>query len=209
MAAFPSRALAAAQRGVAGPVLHGAAVVRREHDHRVVVDSEFVELCENLPGRPVDLFHGIAPSTVLRLAREPLGGVLGPVRHGVRQIQEERAFLVFLDKRQGLLGVALGNQPLVGLVFDHLFSAQQGQRRVAVRLPPRIVAHVVGKRYSKVRVEPMSGRQERTLVAQVPLAHAGRLVAHRLQRLGQCDFVRIETLSVARKQNPLPFLALI
>ena len=55
----------------------------------------------------------------------------------------------------------------------------------------------------------MPCRQEWTLVAQVPLAHAGGLVANVPQCLGQGDLIRAETLAVAGKKHPLPFLTLI
>ena len=131
------------------------------------------------------------------------------MRHRVGQIQEERPVLAALDEVKRLVGIALGDEPLVRFLLDHFLHAKQRQRGVVVRLPPRIVAHVVREGDSEVEIEAMARGQERLLVPEVPLPDQRGLIAHILEHLRNGDLVGIETLLIAREQHPLAFLVLV
>ena len=127
----------------------------------------------------------------------------------MRQVQEERTVLALLDELQGLLGIALRDQPLVGLLLDDLLHPQERKRRVPVGLAARVMTHVVRERDSEVVVEALPSGQEFALIAEVPLPDDGGLVAHILEDFGDCDLVRMQALLVAREQHPPALLVLV
>ena len=81
---------------------------------------------QDLAGAPVDLFDDISIQPARALAGEPLRSEQRHMRHGVRQVEEERASLVRLDESKGLLSVAFGEGGLISWPLDDLFATHQG-----------------------------------------------------------------------------------
>ena len=69
---------------------------------------------EDLADRPVDLHDHVAEQARAGLALELVGDEQRHVRHGVRQVEEERPVLVLLDELHGPLGVPGRQLRLVG-----------------------------------------------------------------------------------------------
>ena len=85
------------------------------------------------------------------------------MHHSVRQVEEEGLLFVGFDEFNRLLGVALGEQTLVGLLFDDLAFVDDGERRV---VPSAIAqAHVIGIGNAPVGIEAVLAGQPLRLVA--------------------------------------------
>ena len=162
------------------------AVVAGEHHQRVVGQPVLVERLEDLADGPVDLHDHVAVEPGLRLPLELVADEQRDVRHRVGDVQEERLVLVRPDELHRPLGVLRGELRLVlGLhvrVGGRLVLDER-QRRVALGPLGVVRPHVVGVRQAEVRVEPVAGRQEPRVVAEVPLAHHAGGVALRLEEL--------------------------
>ena len=118
-------------------------------------------------------------------------------RH-VRQVEEERFFLVRPNEAHRLLRVAFddGALFLVGKQFEHLVVPQERQHAFAGYL--RFALHVVRVRDAEVVIEALLRRQELRLVAQVPLADALGRIAQSLQAFGDGHLVGMQPLRPTR-----------
>ena len=119
------------------------------------------------------------------------------MRHGVRQVQEERLVFVFADELKRLFRVAFGQQCLVRLGFDHLLVTHQRQRRPAFAIP----AHVIAVRNAEVAVEPLIGGQETIAMTEMPLADARRRVAALFEHLSNGDLIGMQPVGGWREDH--------
>ena len=107
------------------------------------------------------------------------------MRHGVGQIQEERLFVVGLDKPNGLGGVVLreifkNDRGLDGGILIEKLEAgpfDQWQHR-----------HIVTVKHTEKSIEAVELWAKCLAAAEMPLADAGRRVTRRLEMLGKRDF---------------------
>lgn len=95
----------------------------------------------------------------------------------MREIEEEGAILVGLDKGDSFFGIALGEVVLNDRVFNRILVAAEHDG-----------PHVIGVEDTEVVVEAMAGRVVLGQVAQVPLAHNLGGVALVFEKLGQGGF---------------------
>ena len=127
-AAFPRRALAVAERTgrpAVDAILEPRAVVAREDDEGALIEPEPLQLRHDLADAPVDLHHHVAVEPALRFAGEFFRHEERHVRHVVREVEEERLFLLRGDERQRGLGVARGELALIGIRLDDLVVAHE------------------------------------------------------------------------------------
>ena len=143
------------------------------------------------------------------------------MRHRVRQVHEERLFLVLLHKVNRLLRVPPRHGTLVDRQFHDLFVLEQRslpfrQRRLGI-LPQRVhalptalglalvirVIHIVGVRNAEISIKAVGGREHFWIVPQVPLAEASRRVALALQVIRNRMLVWMKPLGRCRKQHVL------
>ena len=92
-----------------------------------------------------------------------------------------------VDEVDRPLGVAGRQLRHVGIGFDDAVALDQGQRRVAGNAPlflTRPRAHVVGVRQAEIFVEAVVRGEKLLVVAEVPLAEDGRMIAERFEHLG-------------------------
>ena len=207
LAAFPRGALGTAQRPVGRSEIRPAPVVRGEHHERLVVDPEPLELGEQPAGGPVDRRNRRSVRPVRALAEEPLLDVDGEVDVHVREVEEEKAAGVLPDEPDGVLDVPLGDADLIGLFLDHLFVAQERERRPLRRRAAGnggLTTHVVAVRDAVVAVESVTGGQELGLVAAVPLADDPRGVPLGLQHGGDGGLLRVEPDRLSGEEHPSP-----
>ena len=171
-AAFPGRALAAAERSSAatiGTLGEPRTVVGREDHDRILIKALRAEGVEHLPDAPIDFFDPIAEATVLGFAGERGAWVDRGVDGVVGVIEVERLILMTTNEVDGFLGIELDHAALTLPVhqLDDLLIPQEGDDRDLGL--GRLLEHVVRVRDTQVVVETLPGGQEFRLVAQVPL----------------------------------------
>ena len=93
------------------------------------------------------------------------------------------------NELDGLRGITLGDGRLIGRGLDDGCVPQDRQRRIDLSLT---AAHVVAVGNAEVAVEALLGRQERRLIAEVPLADASRGVTLGLEHFGDRDLLGIQ-----------------
>ena len=133
-AAFPGRALAAAERtgaAAVGALGQPRTVVGREDHDRILIKSLGAERVEHLTDAPIDFFDPIAEATVLGFAGErgarPDRGVDGVMG----EVEVERLVFVTTDEVDGLLRIELDHAALTLPVhqLDDLLIPQEGDDR--------------------------------------------------------------------------------
>ncbi len=102
------------------------------------------------------------------------------MNHRVRHVQEEGPVLVLLDEAHGPLGVPRRQLRLVRVVRDDAVALDQRQLGIGRRILGVPGPHVVRIGQPEVLVEAVVRRQELRMMAEMPLAVAGRRVAERL-----------------------------
>ena len=204
-AAFPGRALPAAQRAGAAAVRtfhQPRAVVAREDDERVLREPLLAERLQDLAYAPIDLLDPIAETSVLRPAREGQARMDRGVHRVVRQIEIERLVLVAPDEVDGLLGVHLDEAALpfpVHQLHDLFIPQQRHDRHLGGRA---LLQHVVRIRDAEIVVEALPGGQEFGLIAQVPLADDLGGIPFFFKSLCYSYFRRIKAHRLAREIDP-------
>ena len=197
--ALPGCRLAAAKNpGAAARIfrVERRAVVAREYGQRVLVEPVIFQAVENLSDAPVDLFHRIPVSAVVRGAAETRRGGDRNMRHAVWQIEQERPLAVFADELHRLFRVPPGERGLFHWRFDHFVIPIQPQRRDVHHL------HVVAVEQPVEIVESVLVRPVLRKVSQVPFADAGGLVASRFHCLRKRDFRTGDAKMLSRYQHP-------
>ena len=74
----------------------------------------------------IELLDGVTVLAPVGAALECCAHPQWVVEHGVRQVEEERALLVLLDKSDGLVGVGPGQFCRINGTLDNRVIAQQG-----------------------------------------------------------------------------------
>ncbi len=175
-----------------------------------------MERIHHLADRPIDLFDHVPVKAALGVAAKLVADVQGHVRHVVRQIQEERALLVFLDELDRMLRVP--GCELVLILVGHLWNGdfvavEHDQVRVTA-LSPFVVRrqfhqvrvqwpHVIGVRQPKVFIESVPQRKELGRVTQVPFPKNRSGISPLFHQFGQRGFIAADADFGARPQRAM------
>ena len=121
------------------------------------------------------------------------------MNHAVGQVKEERLLRVSLYKVQGILRVTLRQIILISRFqfFDHGLALNEGQRRKE----GFGIALIIGEGDTEILVEALMGWEKGWLITKVPFADTCGRVAPLLKDFGDCDFIRIKALAVARPEH--------
>ena len=150
-------------------------IVRRVNNVGVVGEFQVVQRLEQATDLGVDVLDDVDVSVLRIWVADFIRHVERNVRHGMRQVDEERLVLVGRNEVDGLLGVAPRDRALVhGQLDDFLVLEERGlplsERRLRV-VPENVHAcptasgfplvvgmvHVVGVWNTKVSVEAVGG----------------------------------------------------
>ena len=179
-------------------------VVRSEHDDRIGGRAALFQRLEHFAHAPVDLHHHVAVQSLLAFALELVRDEERHVRHGVGQVEEERAFGPACDEVDGMFRVPGGELRLVrgrDRRVDDLAPFVQRQRRIGRRL--RMVGpHVVGVGQPEVFVETVVEGHKPRAASHVPFADDGGCVAGFLQVFGHGLLVGVESCFRFRTERP-------
>ena len=176
-AAFPGRALAAAERtgtAAVGALGQPRSVVGGEDHQRVLIETLRAQRVEHLADTPIDFLDPIAEATVLGFAGESRAGIDGRVDRVVGVVEVKGLVLVATDEVDGLLGVELDHAALtlsVHQLGDLLIPEEGDHRDLSLGA---LLEHVIGVGDAQVVVETLPSGQEFRLIPQVPFAdHLG------------------------------------
>ena len=156
------------------------AVVAGEDHDGLLLDAGVGQGLEHGAHRAIDIGEGVGIGRGA-LALEVGRGPEGRVRHGGRQIEEERLVLAgtVMDEADGAQALGRSQRVHVRPIADEAHRmAVHVARQFRIHLPTRFVADGVAQRPHVVRirqdhriVETVVGREEFRGVAKVPLAH--------------------------------------
>lgn len=195
------------------------AVVTGEDHVGILAELEFIESREQFSDLRIDVFDGVDVGFFRIGITHIVGHIQRDVRHGVRKIEEKRLGGMGFDEVDGALRVAASDGALIDRKLDDFFVFVE--RRAPLRergfgiIPQRVHAigptlrsalvvgmvHVVRVRDAEVGVEALSSRQNFGMVAEVPLADAGRGVALGFEVIGDGVFIRMQALGRGRKKH--------
>ena len=206
-ATLPRGSFALAQRiGRArmGAVGEPGAVVTRENDKGIFIETVRADRVENLPDRPVNLSDNIAVEPALRRPSEAVAHVKRHVRLRVRHVEEKRFFTVAIDEVDGLCREPGRQHLLIGLVddADAVVAVKQRERREALR-GGMLRPHVIGIGNPEILVKALRQREELLVIPEMPFAEGGSRVALRFKKLGHGRLVGIEPVAAAGTEGAM------
>ena len=109
------------------------------------------------------------------------------------QVEKERAFLVLLDKSNGLVGVKPCQFCGIGRALDDLVISHQGHTTFVLEIDNLNRVKIVQQ--AEIVIKPLIARQKWLVKPKMPFADAGGGVAARLQQLGNRQFVGMNARS--------------
>ena len=186
-----------------------------------VHELQVIDRLEQAAHLSVDVLDGVDVGLLGIGIAHFVGYIQRDVRHGVRQVHEERLVLVGLDEVDGLLRVPARDGALVDGQLDNLLVLKErrlplGECGLGISpqnvhsLPSSArlalvvrVIHVVRVRDAVVGVEAV-GRWQRFLVMpEMPFAETSGGIALPFQVIGNGVFLRVQPLRRGRKQHVL------
>ena len=135
----------------------------------------------------IEFLNGIAIFAPIGTSLEFFADPERNVQHGVRQVKEERSFLVALNEVKSFVGVDSGQFVNLHRTLHHLAVAYQGHASLFLEKDRLNGVEVVQQ--AKVVVESLVARKKGFMKPEVPFSDAGGLVAMVLQQFGKGQFV--------------------
>ena len=146
-------------------------IVRREDDHRVLLEVMLPQCVQDLADRPVEFHNDVAEQASFALAAKLVGHVERNMDHRVRHIKKERLVLVAINEVDGLLRIDSRQLLLVlgrHIRVDNFGAFDQWQIRIVLSGRRVTGPHVVRVGQADVLVKAVVCRQELWMVTQVP-----------------------------------------
>ena len=148
----------------------------------------------------VEFLNRVAVLAPVRAAFEFVAHAERVVEHGMRQVEEERAFFARLDESNGLVGVEFYqlrriSRPLHDIAISH-------QRHAALVFEIHDLNGIKIVQQSEIMIEPLIVRQEWFVISQVPFADARRRVAVVLEEFRNRQLVRVNTRPRISSMDP-------